>query len=64
MPVTSHWLCHRYRTLTIAIWILENRTDIRYNKELLGHSSSRTTEVYTQVSARSLQKIRSPFDDL
>jgi hypothetical protein len=31
--------------------------------ELLGHSSSKTTEIYTQVSTKNLQQIRSPFDD-
>ncbi|HAH38141.1 MAG TPA: integrase, partial [Algoriphagus sp.] len=30
----------------------------------LGHNSSKTTEIYTHVSQRSLQKIQSPFDSL
>ena|GEM_PF-6890679 len=30
----------------------------------LGHSSSKTTEMYTHVSTKNLQQIRSPFDDL
>ena len=33
-------------------------------KEILGHSSSKTTEIYTHVSTKSLQKIISPFDTL
>ena len=32
--------------------------------QLLGHNSSRTTEMYTHVSIISLQNIKSPFDDL
>ncbi len=35
-----------------------------YVQELLGHKSSKTTEIYTHVSTQSLKKIRSPFDDL
>ena len=58
-PVTLHWLRHSYAT-----HLLENGTDLRYIQEILGHSSSRTTEIYTHVSNKSLQKIVSPFDSL
>jgi integrase/recombinase XerD len=58
-PVTLHWLRHSYAT-----HLLESGTDIRYIQELLGHSSSKTTEIYTHVSTRSIQNIVSPFDDL
>jgi len=58
-PVTLHWLRHSYAT-----HLLENGTDLRYIQEILGHSSSRTTEIYTHVSTQSIQKITSPFDYL
>lgn len=58
-PVTLHWLRHSYAT-----HLLEAGTDLRYIQELLGHKSSKTTEIYTHVTEKSLQKIKSPFDDL
>jgi integrase/recombinase XerD len=57
--VTLHGLRHSYAT-----HLLESGTDLRYIQELLGHKSSRTTEIYTHVTTKSIQKIRSPFDDL
>ncbi|MBF2708651.1 tyrosine-type recombinase/integrase [Flavobacterium soyangense] len=58
-PVSLHWLQHSYAT-----HLLENGTDLRYIQELLGHNSSKTTEIHTHVSTKSIQNIKSPFDDL
>lgn len=58
-PVTLHWLRHSYAT-----HLLESGTDLRYIQVLLGHSSSRTTEIYTHVSTNNIQNIVSPFDNL
>jgi integrase/recombinase XerD len=58
-PVTLHWLRHSYAT-----HLLEAGTDLRYIQEMLGHKSSKTTEIYTHVSTKSIQKIISPFDSL
>lgn len=57
--VGVHSLRHSYAT-----HLHENGLDIRYIQELLGHKSSKTTEIYTHVSRRNLIQVRSPIDDL
>ncbi len=52
-----HTLRHSFATHS-----LEGGIDLRYIQELLGHSSSKTTERYTHVTQKSIMQIQSPLD--
>ena len=41
----------------MATLMLEHGADIRYIQQMLGHSDLASTQIYTQVSIRQLQKI-------
>jgi integrase/recombinase XerD len=55
---TLHCLRHSYAT-----HLHDEGVDIRNIQELLGHKSSKTTEIYTHVSIRSLKNIKNPIDE-
>jgi integrase/recombinase XerD len=57
--VGIHSLRHSYAT-----HLHENGLDIRYIQELLGHKSTKTTEIYTHVSRRNIAAVRSPIEDI
>lgn len=50
--VTPHMFRHTFATM-----LLEHDVDIRYIQALLGHSSVKTTEIYTHVSSTKLREI-------
>ncbi|WP_025740140.1 tyrosine-type recombinase/integrase [Aquimarina pacifica] len=55
--ITPQMLRHSFAT-----HLLEDGTDIRYIQTLLGHNSTKTTEIYTQVALNNFKSIRNPLD--
>jgi site-specific recombinase XerD len=47
---------------SFATHLLESGIDLRGIQILLGHSSSKTSEIYTHVANNSLKSIENPLD--
>jgi integrase/recombinase XerD len=62
--VSVHTLRHSFATVRRTVHLLEKGTDLRYIQLLLGHESSKTTEIYTHMTTKGFDQIISPFDDL
>ena len=55
--VTPHTLRHSFAT-----HLMESGTDLRYIQVLLGHNSSKTTEIYTHVAKQHISAVKNLLD--
>ena len=56
---STHTLRHCFGT-----HLLETGTDLRYIQALMGHESSKTTEIYTHITTKGFDQIKNPLDNM
>jgi len=61
--IQQHTTMHTLRH-TFATHSLENGVDLRYIQSMMGHDSSKTTEIYTHITTKGFDQIKSPLDNL
>jgi site-specific recombinase XerD len=44
--------------------LLEQGEDLRYIQKILGHKSTKTTEIYTHITGIGLSKIKNPIEEI
>lgn len=59
LKIGIHGLRHSYAT-----HLMEYGVDTTFIQKLLGHSDIKTTQIYTHVSKRTIEKVKSPLDNL
>ncbi len=59
LNIGIHGLRHSYAT-----HLMEYGIDTTFIQKLLGHSNIKTTQIYTHVSKRTIEKVKSPLDNL
>lgn len=59
LNTNPHSLRHSFAT-----HLMESGVNLRFIQEMLGHSSSKTTERYTRVCTNNINKIKSPLQNL
>ena len=64
LPMAALWVLFHLLRHSFATHLLEQGTDIKIVKELMGHNNIKTTERYVHIADTYKSNIKSPLDDL